>query len=289
MVNSVVVHGGASSSKSNSRELNEFANKVADESKKKLNNGCSSVDVVESAVRKLEAHEGLNAGYGSKLQLDGVPRPEAGIMKNDLSMGVAIGLENVKFPVSVARIVMDQLRNNFISAPYSIRIAEKEDIEMDSLVTQKRAKNWWDLKDQMSSENLYDQVKNIDKHDPSDGGTVGCVAVDNSNNLCAATSTGGRLYQSPNRVGDSPIVGCGFYCDDNIAVSTTGVGESIMKTQLAKRMSNEYKNSKLKNSAQKSLDFLDNNTDGSAGLIAVNSNGKSVAEYNTESMIFAKK
>src|SRR5438309_2339782 len=45
-------------------------------------------------------------------------------------------------------------------------------------------------------------------------GTVGAVAIDMSDMLAAATSTGGIYNKYPGRVGDSPLVGCGFYADE---------------------------------------------------------------------------
>lgn len=43
-----------------------------------------------------------------------------------------------------------------------------------------------------------------------------------------------HLLECHGRVGDSPIVGCGAYADNEIgAASTTGHGESIMRTMLA--------------------------------------------------------
>ena len=54
-------------------------------------------------------------------------------------------------------------------------------------------------------------------------------------NIAAATSTGGTLNKAPGRLGDSSLIGCGCYADDqSAAVSTTGWGEPIMKLVLAK-------------------------------------------------------
>jgi len=65
--------------------------------------------------------------------------------------------------------------------------------------------------------------------------TVGAVAIDGDGNVAAATSTGGYWLKLPGRVGDVPLVGCGFYADNEAgAVSTTGVGEAIAKLTLAK-------------------------------------------------------
>jgi beta-aspartyl-peptidase (threonine type) len=65
--------------------------------------------------------------------------------------------------------------------------------------------------------------------------TVGAVALDQYGNLAAGTSTGGTLNKAPGRVGDSSLIGCGCYADnDSAAVSLTGWGEPIMKLVLGK-------------------------------------------------------
>lgn len=65
--------------------------------------------------------------------------------------------------------------------------------------------------------------------------TVGAVTIDVNGNVAVATSTGGRTFKMCGRVGDSPIVGCGGYADNEVgAVSTTGVGEFIARAVLAK-------------------------------------------------------
>src|SRR5260370_10263879 len=72
-------------------------------------------------------------------------------------------------------------------------------------------------------------------HRGHEAGTVGAVAMDQSGNLFAATSTGGTCCKLPGRVGDSPLIGCGGYADSEAGgVSCTGYGEAIMKVVLAK-------------------------------------------------------
>lgn len=66
--------------------------------------------------------------------------------------------------------------------------------------------------------------------------TVGAVALDRDGNLAAGTSTGGRRFKRPGRVGDVPLPGCGFYADNLLgAASSTGEGEAIARIVMAKR------------------------------------------------------
>jgi beta-aspartyl-peptidase (threonine type) len=67
--------------------------------------------------------------------------------------------------------------------------------------------------------------------------TVGAVALDRRGTLAAGTSTGGIAFMLPGRVGDSPLIGCGIYADDEAgAVSMTGLGESIIRITVAKEI-----------------------------------------------------
>jgi beta-aspartyl-peptidase (threonine type) len=64
---------------------------------------------------------------------------------------------------------------------------------------------------------------------------VGCVVRDGEGRLAAATSTGGTPFRPAGRVGDSPLVGSGFYADGLGTASSTGWGEAIATVQLASR------------------------------------------------------
>jgi beta-aspartyl-peptidase (threonine type) len=64
-------------------------------------------------------------------------------------------------------------------------------------------------------------------------GTVGCVVRDSSGLLAAGTSTGGTPNKPPGRIGDSPLIGCGVFADNEIgAVSFSGDGEKILQSAL---------------------------------------------------------
>jgi beta-aspartyl-peptidase (threonine type) len=67
------------------------------------------------------------------------------------------------------------------------------------------------------------------------GDTVVAVVLDGKGNTAAGTSTGGTPFKLPGRVGDSPLVGCGYYADSRVGgASCTGWGEGIMRLVLAK-------------------------------------------------------
>ena len=74
-----------------------------------LEQGRSALDSVEMAIRVLEDDEEFNSGTGSRLQLDGVARMDAGIMDGKtLRAGAVASLKEIKNPISAARLVMEK-------------------------------------------------------------------------------------------------------------------------------------------------------------------------------------
>jgi L-asparaginase/beta-aspartyl-peptidase (threonine type) len=66
--------------------------------------------------------------------------------------------------------------------------------------------------------------------------TVGAVAVDREGRYAVANSTGGASPMLAGRIGDSPIIGCGFYAGRSAAIATTGIGEEIIRRTLARNV-----------------------------------------------------
>jgi N4-(beta-N-acetylglucosaminyl)-L-asparaginase len=61
-------------------------------------------------------------------------------------------------------------------------------------------------------------------------GTIHVAAVTASGDIGSVTSTSGLSWKIPGRIGDSPIVGAGQYCDNEVgAAGSTGRGEANIK------------------------------------------------------------
>jgi N4-(beta-N-acetylglucosaminyl)-L-asparaginase len=87
-----------------------------------------------------------------------------------------------------------------------------EEVGMESLITDHAREVW--LKAQKIG------------HD-----TIGSVALDKTGKMVNACSTSGANMKIPGRVGDTPLIGSGFYVDSNIGgAAATGMGEDIMRT-----------------------------------------------------------
>jgi N4-(beta-N-acetylglucosaminyl)-L-asparaginase len=61
-------------------------------------------------------------------------------------------------------------------------------------------------------------------------GTINCSALNTKGEMSGVTTTSGLAWKLPGRLGDSPIIGAGCYCDQDIgAAGATGNGEENIK------------------------------------------------------------
>jgi N4-(beta-N-acetylglucosaminyl)-L-asparaginase len=61
-------------------------------------------------------------------------------------------------------------------------------------------------------------------------GTINCSSVNANGEMSSATTTSGLAWKIPGRAGDSPIIGAGCFCDQDIgAAGATGNGEENIK------------------------------------------------------------
>ena len=284
----IIVHGGASKS-----------SKKEPEREKDVINACKighevllkkdAVEAVEIAIRNLEASAYLNAGVGSYLQLDGRVRMDASIMKDDLSAGAVIGIEDVEHPISAARRVMETTQHVILSGPLATEFAHSEGFPRYDPRTRPKINLWMEIMDEFRQKTTYEQIFHVDKYLKAGRyhlGTVGCVAMDKNGNIAAGTSTGGLKMNVPGRVGDSGIIGAGTYCSKYGGVSCTGHGEKILILVLGKQVVNYLKHKKAANAmdaAKYGIEEL-NSLQADGGVICIDQDGNIGYAHNTESM-----
>ena len=133
------------------------------------------------------------------------------------------------------------------------------------------------------------KTKNEDSDHEHD--TVGAVAIDLQGNMAAATSTGGISLKKVGRVGDSPLVGSGAYCDNTLGgISCTGHGEAIAKVVLGYRALNQLQSdpkTNLEKALKNSLEFMLNRVGGRGGMIGISRNGEIAKDFSTPRMSWA--
>jgi len=67
------------------------------------------------------------------------------------------------------------------------------------------------------------------EHDIYGHDTIGMVAIDVNGSIACGTTTNGAAHKIPGRVGDSPVMGAGAYCETGIGGATqTGDGDQMM-------------------------------------------------------------
>jgi beta-aspartyl-peptidase (threonine type) len=237
----ILVHGGAGSwEEGGTREGEVLAalQAAVEAALPAMNDGCA-VDAVVEAVASMEASGVFNAGRGALPNLDGVIELDAGLMDGEtLRAGGVAAVRSVLHPVRLARIVMDKTENVLVAGvgaeklagPFGLSgelhpdAARQEEIE-------KKRRDYLGSPDHRWVRELVSGLAGAWQ-----GDTVGAVAMDGEGGFAAATSTGGLSFKIPGRVGDSPVVGQGFYAMRGAgAASTSGIGEAIARYGLSLR------------------------------------------------------
>ncbi|MGD0885173.1 MAG: isoaspartyl peptidase/L-asparaginase [Thermodesulfovibrionales bacterium] len=237
-------HGGAMSSE----EFTDGCSAACESAFRLLGAGRSALDAVVEAVRILEDDGRFNAGSGSVLRLDGTTiEMDAAVMDSRGRLGVVISIRDVKNPVLVARAVVGT-PHVALSAQGATAFARKRGFPPFRQVSEhalERHKRIEQLvregklgKDNPMWQNCdVESLWNFDTpsyRDIFSCDTVGAIALDKEGSLAVATSTGGASPMLLGRVGDSPMIGCGFYAGPLGAMAATGIGEEIIKKMLAK-------------------------------------------------------
>lgn len=223
----VLAHGGVGSPRDMDENVKEAVEKGIDGNE-------NALDIVIGVVKELENDPVFNAGTGSRIRIDGSIQMDAAVMfKGDI--GAVSAIERVKNPVGIAKEIYDSPFVMLTGNDSTIFARDLGYSEHDPS-TEKRREEYEKMKKKLEDSGGSDRLKMIrDFYDKVDGGdTVGCVA-EVEGKYAAAVSTGGTSYCIRGRVGDSPLVGCGFYAGENGAVVTTGKGEEIIKRLSAKR------------------------------------------------------
>ncbi|MFN2623131.1 MAG: isoaspartyl peptidase/L-asparaginase family protein [Chthoniobacterales bacterium] len=282
----LVIHGGAGTispeqiTPEMERDLRAGLQRSLDAGHAILKDGGSSLDAVAAAVRVLEDDPLFNAGRGSVFTSAGAHEMDAAIMDGrKLKAGAVGGIKRVKNPILLARAVMEQSPHVMLAADGAEDFARElglEIVEQQYFYTEQR----WQALERVraaSAESLSD----ADRH-----GTVGAVALDQSGNLAAATSTGGNTNKWPGRIGDTPVIGAGTYANNQTcAVSATGDGEFFIRAVTGHDLSAlmEYAGMSLAAAACAVIEKV-GALGGTGGLIAVDRDGNIALPFNTTGM-----
>jgi isoaspartyl peptidase/L-asparaginase-like protein (Ntn-hydrolase superfamily) len=202
--------------------------KANDGAVKALLNGGTALDAVEQGVMVSEADPEVNSvGYGGLPDENGTVTLDACIMDWKGNAGSVGAIENIMHPISVARLVMERTDHVMIVGEGAKRFAIAQGFQEMNLLTEDSRKRWLEWKESHSEKDDWGpQPKELlETHD-----TISMLALDQDGNLSGACTTSGLFGKIHGRVGDSPIIGAGMYCDGEVgAAGATGRGEEVIK------------------------------------------------------------
>ncbi len=220
-----------------------------------LREGGRALDAVELACRITEDDpEDQSVGYGGLPNVLGEVELDASIMDGrTLKSGAVAAVQGYGNPISLARRVMSELPHVLVVGRGAERFAAELNEAPASQLTEAALKRWRerftanDIKPGATQAlrtvatqltcpvHLQDKLLKPGKVDTL--GTVNFLARDQHSDLASAVSTSGIAWKYPGRVGDSPIIGAGNYCDNRYgAVACTGMGELAIRVSTARSL-----------------------------------------------------
>jgi beta-aspartyl-peptidase (threonine type) len=287
-----------------------------------LSKNGSALDAIEAAITVMEDDDTFDAGRGSFLTRDGRVQLDALMMDGaTLRAGGVACVERLRNPIQAARLVLDKSPHVYFvgtgaerfATQHGMRLVDNSELivprERDRLMRFQQAELAGHPDTTFSGnaeftttppaepvlaetvleteveQGLADEARvanpTLHSHD-----TVGAVALDAEGRLAAGTSTGGTLSKAPGRVGDSSLIGCGCYADnDSAAVSLTGWGEPIMKLVLGKWAVDRVAAGRTpQEAATDAIEYLYSRLGGHGGIILLGPDGSVGLAHNTPRM-----
>ena len=216
--------------------------------------GGDPLDAAIAGVNMVELDPNdMSVGLGGLPNEDGVVQLDASCMHGPTKRAGAVGcLEDIATPSLVAKAVMDHTDHIFLVGPGAKRFALQMGFKEQNLLTDKSRAAWLKWKSRLNANDSWLDVPDdstparrprvtpqgsedghvfLDEHGvPQTYGTINMNAVTANGDIGSVTTTSGIAWKIPGRVGDSPIIGAGQYCDNDVgAAGSTGRGESNIK------------------------------------------------------------
>ncbi|MFC0228898.1 N(4)-(beta-N-acetylglucosaminyl)-L-asparaginase [Serratia aquatilis] len=193
------------------------------EASEALKHGASAAQSVVSAVANVEDFPFYKSvGYGGLPTENGEVELDAAFMDGDtLAFGAVGNLVDIANPVKVAQALSRERFNSVLVGTGAREWALSQGFADKKMLTERATQHY----SKRCRETIDKGLSPYDGHD-----TVGIISLDQQGSMSVATSTSGLFMKRRGRLGDSPVIGSGFYCDSQIGAATaTGVGEDLMK------------------------------------------------------------
>jgi len=224
-----------------------------------LMKGADPLDAVVAGVQIVELNpEDQSVGLGGLPNEEGVVQLDASCMHGPTKRAGAVGsLEDIATPAAVAKAVMDHTDHIFLVGAGAKKFALEMGFKEQNLLTDASREMWLRWKSKLNPNDAWldptdsttrrpikpaprarpadDDESNLHVYYDSRGvaytyGTINMNAVTASGDIASVTTTSGLSWKIPGSVGDSPIIGAGQYCDNEVgAAGSTGRGEANIK------------------------------------------------------------
>lgn len=214
----------------------------------------TALDAVEAGARHIENEINCCVGLGGYPDRDGIVTLDSCIMDHNANCGAVAGIERIKHPVSVARLVMEKTPHVILVGTGAQQFAVENGFTLEPAELSesgKKAYTDWlkksEYKPVINIENLPNRqagqpaglggkkengpfAPNFFDDGTANHDTMGLVALDATGNLSGAVTTSGMAFKLHGRVGDSPIVGAGLFVDNEVGAATSsGTGEEVIR------------------------------------------------------------
>ena len=202
-----------------------------------IQSGADALDAVIAGVNIVEDDpKDTSVGYGGLPNEEGVVELDSAVMHGPTHRaGAVASLRNIKNPSKVARVVMERTDHVLLVGEGALRFAKAHGFTEENLLTDESREAWLKWKENLSSGDDW-----LPPHNENDAGigamfepffrhtgTIHCSAIDGKGNISCVTTTSGLAFKIPGRVGDSPIIGAGLYCDNGVgSAGSSGRGEA---------------------------------------------------------------
>ena len=226
--------------------------------------GIDPADAVVAGVGIVEDDPNdTSVGYGGLPNERGIVELDAAVMHGPTHRaGAVASLQNIRHPAQVALKVMRRSDHVLLVGPGALDFAIAHGFPEENLLTELARKIWLRWKETLSDKDdwipdpaetdipvaeFFRRNSILIADAPTTGrapfaagmspmkfrrptGTIHCAAITGSGDFACTTTTSGLAFKIPGRVGDSPIIGAGLYCDNEIgSCGSTGRGEANLQ------------------------------------------------------------